>query len=611
MLFLNELVTLFPSADATQRKALCLRADGLSDAHWMVENRWLHQQDTTTTHTVLSALRTLNVPLCKIHTSTLVQYYYTALRDKSTTPPLASNIGSGKRVYIMLLAHIYETESNPTVLEEMSQCVFGHIVSDSSNTSMLHWPFMDRGSILILFEKLLCVARRVSAKDGSATYHAYVRSLAYFNKRIVKEMRGYKKKLCGKMYNALIASMVKMAFMKGHFRNLDVLYANNKGTTRGTVQKLMLCASDADVQKIWLMCEHIRQFCADNVLKWKQIDTSSVLWTLCKSHLDSALLQLQSATGDSTVLLLATYTKRNIQKTFHVLQRYTRCTQRHIIQSYCQYISSDVAEKADKEYAQFFLNTYIRYVLMVNNYNKETLLFYDKSGYSKKELFRVLVPFTHVPIKMLHQWTEQFGPFPIAFLADYFHNIVQKESFTRLAFTLQCVEMALKTILEANTAGWDQSRSVMHAVAPFLVRFEESLKHHKFFHLRTFVRRLLINTYMHHSPAYQTVSNQPDSDGFYAHTTGACCSICYEETTEDLRVLQCGHCFHTHCMVEMVKHSEPIQTHIAKCPYCMTQLTMNGVGVLKEDSHVIIGEQWLLSHMHESSDSSVDLSAFY
>ena len=72
-LFETLSTTPLPIQDEAQRKLLRDRAKQLTDAQWMVENRWMASQPQSTYRNILDGLQHLSVPLSKINMHLLVQ----------------------------------------------------------------------------------------------------------------------------------------------------------------------------------------------------------------------------------------------------------------------------------------------------------------------------------------------------------------------------------------------------------------------------------------------------------------------------------------------------------------------------------------------------------
>lgn len=597
-LFETLSTTPLPLQDEAQRKLLRDQAKQLTDAQWMVENRWLASQPQSTYRNILDGLQHLSVPLSKINMHLLVQHCYASMEGVQVGA--LDGLKLPKRVYSLLLMHIYEHQQCPHTLERMSNCVFETVVKRSDSIPLL----FDRGHMLIFFEKLYCIGTQLSTVDEMCSFRVYVCSLAHYNRCINQKMTSYKKKMYKKLYNALIYSLFQSAFMRGQFKNVDVLYEHNRCVTRGCLQKVLLCASHADIEAMWHTGENIRQFCIDNMLKWKHLPVQSPLWVLCKGHIDDVLIEMQRTPKEDILIKLHLYTNSSAHKTFLVLKKYPRVTQRIIVSALFQCVEDSGQTPALKTYAQEILTIYSKHVLVVTNYDTNTLLFYKRQGYAPRQLFNIIVPFAHLPAKVLEQWIQVFGPLPIQYLEEYFTKITDRVTFTRVQLMLQYVNLTLRAIMAHDTVGWEKSDVVLRALSVFLVRFEKHLKLRTHTMLRTFARCLLVNAYMHHSPVYKPTSLEPDADGYIQHTSGVCCSICYEESNTEhgtLRTLACGHCFHTHCMSEMARHTPHTQTDMGKCPYCMTPLTVESLPALKEKSGVLIVQHWLDSHLGDTT----------
>jgi hypothetical protein len=590
-------------ATISHNKMMHDRARSISEVRWMVENKWLTGQTSAVQMKVLERMHETKIPISKIYMHLLVKCYYESLLETTDGPV---SIPLPKQTYAQLFVYIYEKQNNKEDLMRMSKFVFQDIVKYLLSSMMI----FDHGHLLVLFEKIysMCINLSATLGDGNNKFKCCINSLAFFQKLYNQKINGYKKKLCKRLYDELILSLFKTVFIKGYFKDLDTIYKHNRHLIKSPLQKLLVCVTDTDAQKIFSECTQVRLFCTKNVLRW-ELNDDSFLLGLCKPNIDSTLIELPHTEHQQIVPKIWSYTENSVSETLRVLQMYSRTTQRVIIDALCTcakngHPNDNIPNITTlKEYSRHFLNTNLKYVLQVANYNKNMLRFYVENGHDPHTLFSELVVLAHLPYKMLQHWIQLFGPLPIDLLVGYFNRIVQKVSDARVPFAMNCVEMTMQTVLESTTIGWSNSLDVLQALSPFLTRFKNVLRTREHRYLRTVVRCLLTNVYMMHSPALPT-TNTPDADGFVLHTTGMCCSICYDDdedddnntTPPDVRILACGHHFHTRCLMQMAIHVSVAQTEIGRCPYCMTPIHTNDLPTLKEQNEVIVCQKWLLSH---------------
>lgn len=606
MCFLEKLNT--SSIHSDNQKQLKKEAHAIKDTQWLFENKWLVQQTFSTQMNIFEKLHKINVPLTNVNMHIIVECYYTMLKDETKTVP---SLPVPKRAYSVLLTRVYEDRSvlNIGLLQKISRFVFDEIVQHS-----LHIPLLlHRGHLLIFFERLHCLCLQFASSSDTLSFCGCMESVAYYAKKIRQKCHGYKRKVCLKLYSALVVSLFKTLFMYSNYKALECLYKHHSSVINRNVQKMVLVASDNELDQLWSVCPTIRQFCIDNVLKWTELSEESYLWTLCNTHMDGVLVDFKNATLPHTDLVskLQDYTNGHMTQTYQLIQRYPRHTQRRFILSLCHCVNNAAEYVSELSqdiliYAKTVLKTYIKHVFVVCNYEKTIVDFYHTAlDYTSKQLFDVMFSWTHVSPKLLQLWISLFGALPISYLQPYFEKLNKRDPSRRVMPLLHGVETTMSTVLSTSTTGWaSESHEMLKTLRCFLVRFEPAMKLRLLSSLQTFVRVLLMNAYLQSLPTVTNgKSDAPDKDGFTVHHSGKCCSICYEDETETdnaLCQLPCQHIFHRHCLSQMAMHTPAGQKDIGRCPYCMTPLQIKNSATLSTDEDVSLCSLWLATTSQET-----------
>lgn len=296
MCFLAKLKDIDVSViEASVRKDLQRETSKMTETQWLLENKWLSQQEYTVQIRILGHLHDINAMLSNINIHLIVDCFYALLlqNNVSTVPSLPLP----KRVYSLLITRLYEENITPEKQLSISRFVFDELVKYSMATPML----FDRGHYLIFFEKIQCQCLKLSSSYDIASFRSFMKGLAYYATILRQRLQGYKRKVCLKLYQALIVSLFKMTFTYEHYQALDCLYEIHPGVIRRNLQKLLLNTECDVLQQIWTSCPTIRKYCIDNILKWSSVSSESCLWALCKTHMDTTLVELRCVDDDGIV----------------------------------------------------------------------------------------------------------------------------------------------------------------------------------------------------------------------------------------------------------------------------------------------------------------------
>jgi hypothetical protein len=150
---------------------------------------------------------------------------------------------------------------------------------------------------------------------------------------------------------------------------------------------------------------------------------------------------------------------------------------------------------------------------------------------------------------------------------------------TRMAQLLRHYDRQLHMLLQqpldvSNTAMASSASATLHALSTFLHKHQAYICPLHMPGLVLLVKCLLMAWHMQ----YRTVKmhNEPPH---HHHNHTAECAICYNTVHSPMRQLQCGHVFHTECMVQTVQLAvqgglSPAPC-LCKCPYCMQPVLMD------------------------------------
>ena len=541
------------------------------DVQWITENKWFIQQSFDKKSVLLQNMERLRLNFSKIDSKTLVGVYYTMMKQHAQQGSALQHLSLPVRTYSLLISHVYRMEEDIVLLMRMSHLLLCGMVEQIVLSPLL----FHRGHILIFYEKIFSVLLEITQPLGSPRFKCFIECLMNMQQYMRAQLTGYRVNIFKKIYNGLIVSVFKHLCIHNHLEDMDTVFVYNRMTTRGMVQKIVIEASPDDALALWKRCAHIQAYCKDNALKWSELKTNTTLWNLCKDCIDHELLSLQGVCSEDRLRTLMTYTNKNTKQTLCVLQKYPRVTQRQIIHSMLQYTfskqhSKDTATDALYLFVNLFLKENMKYVLVVNNYDKAIMEFYVQEGYSSSVLLNHLLQITTLPEKSLIIWSQLYGEIPLTFIAQLLKKVttcatihVKRNNTIKLRSMFKSMDNTLRKLFQCGYCKWLHAEHILGVYLNFMKCFHESLHQCTIDNVLRLGRCLTMACFMQQLPTIAQTSSE-------THT----CAICYNDDEAPLHALPCGHVFHGDCMIKMIQHAS-LNNHphvLSACPYCKTPL---------------------------------------
>ena len=514
------------------------------------------------------------------------------------------------RTYSLLITHVYRNCDDMDSLYKMSKILFSGIVEQIVICPLL----FHRGQFMIFYEKLFNVLLDITQFSGSQKFQCFVKCLVYMKQCMCGQLSGYRVNMFKKFYSALIISVFKHICIHNHLEDMDYLFASHRTTTRGIVQKLVVDASHEDTLMLWKRCPQIREYCKVSALKWSELKTNATLWTLCIDTIDSELLSIQNVSSIDELSTIISYSKNSTKQALHFLQRYSRVTQRQIIDLMIQCVETKTINKAEIQsdttifpFASSFLTKHMKQVLAVYNHEKPIMQFYCTQGMSSLALLTNLLQITTMSESSLVAWSELYGEVPLPFFSHFFKKIsacakihLKRNNNVKLRSMFKNMDETIRRLLKCGCCEWQHCESVLKVYIAFVKCFHASLfpvyqiTMHEFWR---FGRCITMANYMQQSPSVSHLPPLQTSTTPQLHTSCSgppICTICYNTNENDetpFHQLPCGHVFHMDCMVQMIQHA-PLNNNVhvlGVCPYCKTPLKLIP-SVHNTDTHHAVSE---------------------
>ena len=641
-MFLKTIQTKVYTTDETIE--IIKQSKQLSAEDWVKENRWLLHQTRCVKQNILVQFHALGLALSKIEMNILVDMLYDYCMTDSMSTSDHERFVAFKlpiRSHNMLLKKIYtryHEENNHT-----DQCAQKQNQNENQNQNqniktlthqnvheatcnvfqnvislMTHSQFIfQRGHLLFFYESLFTLYYELSDIYGHSSFVTLSECVACIPSLLRQSaLTGYKLSMFKRIHKTIILSLFKSLCIYGHFKNIDTLFHYHRVILRGKVQKWILHISKEDASAVWTSCEHIKQFCMDNALKWRQLRTmKSPIWTLCLPSVCPELLHIEE-TDDCPLNALYKLSHNNIQQLHMMLKTFTKHTHSKIILNIVQFLKPSANKnKQGSNYEQeqeqeqdhttkitsFYHNYMIHYqksCLTICENNPSLIMFYSQQGQDPETILCSFIKVVSISEKHLQQWCNVHHSIPLIFFKHIIQRVstclhIQQKKNTDLnnksLRLLNALNTMLSNVMKFDIHQYNTHHIVLECIYTFLQSFKDYVSLYRPSILCKLICYVVCICFMEqlpttHEDAIESNKNKNtiqilSNEYTHVHEKGdddvPCeqqCAICYNDITAPLHVLPCGHVFHTQCIAQSIQYSSYHKkdfSYITKCPYCM------------------------------------------
>lgn len=615
--------------------ALKARYVRLGDSGWFRENRWLYQAPTETRVAVL--LRFAHFRL-SIRQMDLELFLRTLFHHISTQPELPKS-GYAKLLQLtpntfgMLLNKACAADIPTAVVQRVMRAVLVHMWQQLLKDTLV----VTRSHALLFYERLHTLFIYWTTPEGSATFTGIVETLAevmrpFRGTASVGEYRSYRVACLRRIHRVLIGAVFVHVSSRGHYADLDVLFAHNRGQLVSVLRHWLASLHATDVDRVWTTCAAVRAYCLHNVFRLQPVlQSTPALWSRCAANVHADALRLSDCASEDVVPTLHANLARTGGPLAKLLQQFPPHTQRRVVRAVVRWVClhpypgedwgvvvavADAEEESPapapappvpptetatlRQQLRAFLKTHVRSLLRITQTAEYLVRFYLMLTHDHHTVFTCVCSPTKLVPKTLQRWVDIAGAIPVEALESVASRAVaQMRSIHALATsatTTAATDAALASdevvfVRMLQTLRWfdrDISRVLQHpldvargltpAVLQSLFRHLDYLvtdSEEWLSQLPTAqhqgISRLVRCVLIAFIMEHSTEKVPDDGEAL-------CCAICYEHTDAAFHRLPCGHTFHAACMFQTVQLAQWASfptAHLegsggpARCPYCM------------------------------------------